>query len=482
MAAAVMPDIPPLAAYYARPAVRTRLREYLDPGATGAATAFDLAALSPACARFPTWDTAERVAPADLDRVLARGLDVARSIADTSSLILHFDLDYQNPTEPGEPFLQPVRVFGRLEPVYRTVCDLFDEAGVRRIALVTGRGYNFAAAIPLEAPVVVRLAALAPALPAWYATRAARETPFPRPELTARQARASVGLGMVLEHVAHGILARGSRAAGVPVVVNGTVVGESGPAGRACVSVDLSGGGDPLDVRHLRMAFGGYQLHRLRPDVFGPEAAALPPLVAVPRTDADWQGLVERGRSADAAARAAVGCPTTRMPDCAAGVDRLIDAYEASPLAVAHRRFYAEAAEPPERWTETYDRVNLGHLPPCLRAALRQPNDLLLQPAHLQHLTRGLLAEGWHPRHVAGLVWSRYGRAHDWGDRWTRRMEAATRADYDVRVFAGLIQTGLDAGIDMNCVSAREKGLCTGEACGRDLRVYRDRMREQWQR
>jgi len=41
-------------------------------------------------------------------------------------------------------------------------------------------------------------------------------------------------------------------------------------------------------------------------------------------------------------------------------------------------------------------------------------------------------------------------------------------------VFAGLIETGLDRGVDYNCVSAQEKGLCPwASACHRDLTTER---------
>ncbi|MGE3275453.1 MAG: hypothetical protein AB7O67_10095 [Vicinamibacterales bacterium] len=344
---------------------------------------------------------------------------------------------------------------------------------------MTGRGYHFAAAVPLGHAIVDALAALAPGVPAWLASVDGRRAPFRRPPIDERQARAATALGMVLEHVAHGILAGSARQASLPVVLNGTVVGVSGPAGRACASVDLSFAGDPLDVRHVRMAFGGYHLHQIRPDIFGSAAASRPALVALPRTGDEWRALVRSGRGVDVGA-ALAGASDVRMPDGLTGLAGLLADYQASPLAVHHARFYAETPEPPSRWPETYDVVSLGGLPPCVRAALRTPNDLLLQPAHVQHLTRTLLAEGWHPRHVAGLVWSRYARDHGWGDRWRRHMDAATRADFDVRVFSGLLAAGLDRGLDLNCVSAQEKGLCTHEACGRDLRVYRDRLRARY--
>jgi hypothetical protein len=55
-------------------------------------------------------------------------------------------------------------------------------------------------------------------------------------------------------------------------------------------------------------------------------------------------------------------------------------------------------------------------------------------------------------------------------------MDPATRAEFDVRVFAGLVATGLDRLVDYNCVSAQEKGMCHGIGCAYDLRLDRERL------
>ena len=55
-------------------------------------------------------------------------------------------------------------------------------------------------------------------------------------------------------------------------------------------------------------------------------------------------------------------------------------------------------------------------------------------------------------------------------------MHARTRAEFDVRVFAGLIAAGLDEMVDFNCVSAREKNICPDAGCLHDLRIDRERL------
>ena len=83
-----------------------------------------------------------------------------------------------------------------------------------------------------------------------------------------------------------------------------------------------------------------------------------------------------------------------------------------------------------------------------------------------------LLALGWHPRHIAGLIRSKYER--DFG--WTQftGCDPATRADFYVRVFAGLFATGHDDLIDFNCTSAQEQGLCFFSNCNDNLLRFRE--------
>jgi hypothetical protein len=68
-----------------------------------------------------------------------------------------------------------------------------------------------------------------------------------------------------------------------------------------------------------------------------------------------------------------------------------------------------------------------------------------------------------------------YRRDGQWGDHW-RRVDPATRAFHDVRVFAGMVASGLDRGLDLNCVSTQEKGMCPRGPCGLDLRRERDHL------
>ena len=75
-------------------------------------------------------------------------------------------------------------------------------------------------------------------------------------------------------------------------------------------------------------------------------------------------------------------------------------------------------------------------------------------------VTRVMLAADWHPRHIAGLIRSKFenparGWRIDWGE-----YDTATRADFYTLLFAGLHITGLDRLVDFNCTSTLEIDFC----------------------
>lgn len=453
--------------YYADPHVRERMREYLGAADGRAPTAAYIASLRMSDAQPVAWEHARRQAASELDEPCREGADIARSLLDSGNLIFLLELDYMNPDAPAEPFTHPAEVLFKLEPAYRAVRRVLDSFGLKAYALATGRGYHFTARIPVTAPVLDGLVDLVPGIPAWVHTLESRRVSGLSYSAAPRIASAWTGLGCLVEYLATRVITAGPPDA-VPLVFNGTRVG-TGLVGRECVSIDFSYLGDPLDARYTRCAFSAYQWHHFRPDIFGAKTARLvPEMAAVPRGRRALLSFMRAGRSLDAGRQAARSGRAT-LPDVSVAMENVLARYLASPLAAFHRRFHVERRHPaavciPEG------------LPPCALASLRQPNDLLLRPEHLQHLVRTLLARGWSAAHVSTLVESTYLADHQWGDRWLRSMDPATRSEFDVRVFAGMIATGADRLIDFNCVSAQEKGLCPRRACAFNLRIDAERL------
>lgn len=459
-----------VADYYRIPIVRRRIREYCGGRDGGELTCVFLSGL--AAGTDETWDHSPRYPPASLDTLLNDAADISRSTWDSRDLLVHLDMDYQHADRPEEAFDHPADAFLKMERARKALQQLLSEFDLPLLSVMTGRGYHFTGRVPLASPVVARLSALAP-VPAWLATAPGRRLPWTTARITEEQARAYTGASLVIEYLSHRTIRASARDSVIPVVVNGTVVGP-GAHGRECTSLDFTYAGDPLDIRHMRVAFSAYQTHCARHERDSGADALRLPVIAVPVGSRSLEDMLDRARHPVAAAALAADV-SAEIPVVTKGAANLLEAYLASPLAAFHREFYAGEADPPSRWSTTYDRLDLASLLPCVNAPLASPNDLLLKPEHVQHVTRYFLSEGWHPRHIAGLVHSRYAKDFQWADRWTR-MDAQTRAEFDVRVFAGMVATGLDEGTDFNCRSAQEKGLCPGSVCTHDLRADRRRL------
>jgi hypothetical protein len=453
------------AEYYRCGAVRDRIREYCGLGNAAASCRF-LAVQTGRSVRESSWEETPFRPPGSLDRILSDGSDVSRSLWDEGGFLFFIDVDYQNPDRPAEPFVHPIETFFKLEPAYRAVRDTLHDFGLNPLNLLTGEGYHFTGHVPEAHPISRRLEDLAPAAPPWLASQRARLPAWSTYRMDESTARAYVGYGLVLEHLAHAILRRAAATSEVPVVLHGTVVG-AGPNGRECISLDLSHVAYPLDVRHVRAAFSAYQKHIIRPDIYGhPVAGGIPACAMVIRNGTSLLGALEASRDLQKAASLAGQC-SAALPDLAEGMTRLLDSYLGSTLRRSHVAFYSTPADPAGAAADLRQLRRDG-LPPCISSCLDQPNDLLLRPEYIQLLTRFLLSRGWAPRRIAGAIQALYEGDHGWGERWVR-MDPEWRADVYVRSFAGAIADGLDQAIDFNCVSTREKGMCTGGMCGHNL-------------
>ena len=118
--------------------------------------------------------------------------------------------------------------------------------------------------------------------------------------------------------------------------------------------------------------------------------------------------------------------------------------------------------------------IDLEQLPPCARFILEHPNDLL-RPSGMRRIVAVSLSLGWHPRHIAGLIQSKFERDFAWGEIW-EGYDPATRAEFYTRVFAGLVQARYDDLVDFNCHSAREQCTCYVADCPNNLLRFRQSL------
>lgn len=396
-----------------------------------------------------------------LERLLEQRAPLARSLDDSESVIAHLDIEYVDFDDPAAAFVDPWKAFQYQEPVVAVVEELLVSWGIRPLHLITGQGHHFVWRVLRDSLVAGRIEDLA------FHGQCGT---------SGEHGRVFGGLALLMEYFGHRVKAKAVMHSEIPVELTAVHVGPGVSGRREMISIDISEYGDPLISRFVRVPFTTYRkpwesgLVRERglDDQIGH-------FVTLPLHEMDvMQCLKSRQDSWDIAAIAKRSC--VRIPEEAAGMDRLIVEYQGSSLRKFHTLFYEEEHDPPEQWSGTYDRTPLDEYPACLKHILTFPNDLLLKPAGMQLVTRCLLASGWQPRHIAGLIRSKFENPDfSWGEIW-KGYDPAMRADFYVRTFAGQIAIGQDEGIDFNCTSQQEKGFCWQGEQPCSLQPYHDRL------
>jgi len=456
--------------YYRNRDVRTRIREFLEVARNGELSCEFLTGSDDGAS--PPF---ERHSPGALDSLLDGGFEICRSLWDNDALIADFDIEYVNFDNPAEAFVDPERVFAIQQPVVETIEQLLREYGIKPLHVLSGRGHHFAWRIEQSSDEFKELSALGRGPPSLWKIESEFHPPNNR-AVPLELGRAFAGLGLVMEFLAHRVKQIAAPRTEIPVELTAVEVGPS-EHGREMISIDISEYGDPLYSRAVRVPFGVYLKPWQQPWTFEVDSLVkLQPLFVIPLQGINWRQGIFAMRNPGLAAELAEHS-STRIPDGTSGTGQLLQHYNKSKLAQFHALFYSQEQHPAELWPETYDRQPLEILPACARVALETPNDLLLRPAFIRRLVRVMLALGWHPRHIAGLIWSKYAR--DFG--WTQfvNVDPATRGDFYTRVFAGLFAASTDDLVDFNCVSSQEQGTCTFSACGHNLLNFKESALER---
>ncbi len=451
--------------YYDDANVRGRIREFLGAGASEDFTCHHLIA-----GDLLSVHLHEPRTVSELDGLLGKQNEIFRSLWDRTALIADLDVEYVNFDRPEKVYADPESVFNLQAPVERAIAELLSEYGISHLHLLSGRGHHFLWQISRDSPAYRRLSELGRGPPSLWESDGRAQPPDGQ-GVAAELSRAFSGLGMVMEFLAHRIQEIAAPLCELPVELTAV---ETGPRNvdREMISIDISEYGDPLHSRMVRVPFSLYLKPWQQRGVITDEFLAnLPAMFVIPVGQMGTQEDLAMMRDGKRTAQLARSV-STRIPDASEGTDGLIAAYTKSKLARFHDMFYAQEHEPRERWPSTYDRAPLDQLPGCARFVLEQPNDLLLRPSCIRRVVRVMLALGWHPRHIAGLIRSKYER--DYG--WTQFSDTdpATRADFYTRIFSGLFATGRDDLVDFNCRSSQEQGLCFFSECHDNLLRFKD--------
>ncbi len=455
--------------YYRNASVRRRMHEFLGLTRTNPATAAYIVGNNGWSGYYGPSP------PSALWRYLEARMDVERSLWDFDSLIFDFDLEYHNFDSPAVPWLDPERAFALQLPLVNATLHVLNAAGIEPLILVSGRGFHLLWSVAQSSPAFHALASLGqvpPTLEAQYA----HPIPPAGTGIDPLLARAYAGAGLLAEYIGHRVLALASPLSSIPVQLTAIEVGPS-PYGREILSFDISEYGDPLHTRHIRIPFSVYLKPRHFEWALGDaRIRQILPIFEIPLAGMALREALRAARNPGAAAELARH-PSARIPDHSTATSHLLATYTASPLAGFHRRF---AAGP---WDDSpfppgVHPPPIPGVPPCVNWLLDHPNDWMLRPAALQHVTRVLTALDWSPQRIVHLIHACYQRDCNFGCDW-RRLDPFNRAMFYTRLFAGMIAGGADTFVDMNCVSHREKGYCMDPECRENLATYRDLLVER---
>lgn len=455
--------------YYAVPQVRERIAEYCG-GASAEPKSFSAEYLVGYGAYLKAAQRKEFAAAevTGFHWILDHGLDIFRSLWDKESTVAVLDVEYYNVDFPGEIYYDPYACFAKLEPLHDAIKAKLKEWSIPHLTIMTGQGYHYVWQIPADTKsdrVLEKIGWVSESLVDIYD----QTTEHRRRRVSLKHGRAFDGLGRVMEFMCHEIIRAAQPRMPIPIEFSDIVVGSVDGKMREAISLDLSAFGDPITMRDIRCPFSTHQKHKLQVYKVGTKLSRETPIqLALPRAEGlSLQELLTCRRNYAAAAELAKDGDCF-MPVAAGAFLSVIESYRKSSLAEFHKKFDSAEHDDWSDWPGTYDRLDLSKLPPCIARPLSRPNPNVLQPTHLQTLARYLTLTGWHPKHVAGLIRSKYERNYRWAEDWTH-LDAATRANFWVRLYAGALAIGLDRLVDFNCVSMQDRRLCPRPWCGHNL-------------
>lgn len=421
-------------------AVRQRIVEYLGGTSLDGATCLFLGrldAFNPSrFARHP---------PAELHALLDESCELARSLEDRVSMLIHLDIEYVNFDDPAAAYRDPGRIFRLQEPLVGVIEGRLLALGIHYLHVVTGQGHHFVWKIRKCSPVAKAISRLG--ICTTPDLECVPEPLFPH-------------VALLMEHLAQLIKPDAAAACEVPVEITAQHVGPGRSGMREMLSIDISEYGDPLPSRMIRIPYTVYR----KPWISGligrmGIGGQVPEFFTLPLHEMNILELIgcrhDPGTIIDLARRAGAGIPLEET-----GTRNLLESYQKSGLIGFHRKFYARGFGFPSPGRKASLAGAIDRLPPCARHVLVFPNDQLLKPSGIQLITRCLLADGWHPRHIADLVASVFqDPSHEWGPQWDS-YDPVMRAEFYVRLFAGEIDQGIERGVDFNCFSQQEKQFC----------------------
>ncbi len=398
------------------------------------------------------------------------GADIFRSVWDKNFTLFVLDFEYYNIKYNAEAYFNPQKVYFKLEEIYQRFKKIYDYYKINFITIQTGQGYHFVFKVPFESKShqeLLSIGDIESTLKGKYSTVSQRR----QKKVSTICGQGFHNAGRILEYLSNVLYKNLKDYKGLPVVYGDVSVGKN----KEAISIDLSMYADPIYLRDIRVPFSSYQKHKIY-SKFKFSTQNIQPFIVLPREylgkeyfgykellsmRTDFKKILSYAQEVDCI-----------IPENDISLTKIINDYKNSSLFKIHSEFDKVEHDKPNMWSKTYDIFDTNILPLCVRHCLICPNEHLLKPTNLQTLTRVLLKLGWHPKHIAGLVRSKYERDFGWGKEWFK-YDAASRANFYIRIYSDLILSEIDKEEDLNCLSHYEKGYCYKPNCGFKLENYK---------
>ncbi len=431
--------------YYAHPETRERLKNFFE------GCSWFLVAGSH-YARDPNWGKAPAVRVFKIDELqsrLGQGPDIFSPLTSRNGVLGVLDIEYYNwdkkvlflDSTDGRRFGVHDDIFkSELEQVYKSISDMLGED---IISDTTWSGYHFITNVDRGSPVYDRLLELGMRNKKDEMPRCLEDTlirAYLSTDSSDPKRESAIGIddgvvynqyGRIMEFLCHKVMKECEGRVHLPITMCDT--------NEECLSLDISQYADPVFMRIIRTPFSSWDKHNIIPSLSG--IVNEPPFLDVVRKYCQFENddldqvfrMAHDYESAIEYNKMFSGF----VPRAGEKVMELIDEYEKSELFSFHQDFDSVDHD---RDDENYKKAKFDkNLHISIREMMERPNPSLLQPRNIKWVTEQLIENGWHPKHIGGMLHGRYNASDKgWSENAWAKYDSKTRANFWARIYAGL--------------------------------------------
>ncbi|OGS45102.1 MAG: hypothetical protein A2539_05895 [Elusimicrobia bacterium RIFOXYD2_FULL_34_15] len=406
-------------------------------------------------------------AMSDLNSMMAKGLDILRSMLGNYGTMISLDIEYYNPKNPAEVYLNPEEIFkNRLQPVREIIKNIYNNYGIPYIEVITGQGYHYHSMWPFgnEHWQLEKIGHLESSLEKQYINR---ETKLGHKAVPVYKGYGFSGAFRLLQFITLEIISEADKKRKnnkniLPIQY--CDIEMSPPEG---VSLDLTIYSDPVHMRAIRVPFGTNQKHKVNKKKLGEQVALnIPMQINLPTTDLSIDTILKMRRDFQMALEYAKDSKTSCIiPDAHISWLNVLSKYKSSRLYEFHKNFDSKDFN-----KEIYNAINLSELPPCVQFSIANPEPHIKKPTNIKTIVAIFSKKGWSYKDIAGFLFNKFKHLEEFV---SNKYNAETRASFFAQLYGAPLYLELDTKIDLDCEYYQKIGYCMRSWCGYNLSWWR---------